>query len=346
MSREITSPHKPKVIISKELAAQIGYLHNKCPNKTEWSGLLIFEVLEGSVVELDKLRIKAHGVFPMDFGDATFTSFEGNEDWLKCFQTYPQIDPIAPKEGWYCAKIHSHHNMPVFHSQTDKNDLYTNAPKLPLFLSLIVNYECNTDCELAIALETEEITKWKLKGQTDYEQKVEQKSATYVMKCEVEYEQDDWFKQQIISLATKSNRSTTPTYTPKQFQQTAGTGTASQETVRKFVMSKILDNFSELVTLGEVDDLPALGAMNKANDNLTIKEKDIYKKAVKMYFSDEWYLTYFYNVDSDEKEIIQGILNLLAKNQGWIVTVLTETFNELKTEYTKLRTFQGNTLVY
>lgn len=105
-TKEVVAKYSAKVTMSKELIAQIGALHFVCPKKTEWSGLLIWEITKGSIEDLQNLEIIAHAVYPMDFGDATFTSFEGNDDWLKAFAQYPQVDPMNPTPGWYVGKIH------------------------------------------------------------------------------------------------------------------------------------------------------------------------------------------------------------------------------------------------
>lgn len=102
--------------MSKNLIDQVAFLHRHCRKNTEWSGLLIYEVREGSINDLmtDKeadMEIWADALFPMDYGDTTFTSFEGNENYLKAFEQYPEIDPFDPKPGWYLGKIHSHHSM-------------------------------------------------------------------------------------------------------------------------------------------------------------------------------------------------------------------------------------------
>lgn len=63
-------------------------------------------MVKGSLEDLTDVEIRAEGLFPMDFGDASFTSFEGDENWLKAFAQYPQIDPMNPTPGWYAGKIH------------------------------------------------------------------------------------------------------------------------------------------------------------------------------------------------------------------------------------------------
>jgi len=104
---------KVTVVITPELASQIDFMHRQCPANTEWSGLLIYNIEEGNIEEFSKLEnpkaeleLRAVGLYPMDFGDATFTSFEGDEKWLKAFSVYPQVDPIKPEPGYYIGKIH------------------------------------------------------------------------------------------------------------------------------------------------------------------------------------------------------------------------------------------------
>lgn len=355
MSRELVSPHKARVIITKNLASQIQYLHSRCPKNKEWSALLIYQVIEGSLQELNKLVVRAEGLFPMDYGDSTFTSFEGDENWLKCFSQYPQIDPIDPKPGWYIGKIHDHPNFNVYHSPTDKNDLYETAPKLPMYLSLIVNYATETNCELAVAMEVEETmlsrTRWKLKGWKNTERKIErtknEKHMTYVMKCNVEYEQDQWMIEQcnvlgekkppVATFLTKTEAATLTTSKPEKSGGVKG--------VRKFVSNKTIANLSNLITLGEGSELTLAAALSKTDLNVSVDTREKYKKAVKMYFIDYWYDGTFYNMATTEEEVMEAILELLSLHNGWIVTTLKEAINELKSEYPKLWKVQESSVV-
>lgn len=176
---------------------------------------------EGGLNDLDNILITADSLYPMDFGEAAFTSFQGGVDWVKAFGQFPQIDPIEPVPGWYVGKIHSHHGMGSFHSGTDKGDLYETAPHLPMYLSLVVNYAMELDCELAIAMEREEDiltkTRIKLKGMTEFKEEVEEKKVnstenrhTFVMKCQPVYLQEGWIIEQTRYLANKPKA--TPSY--------------------------------------------------------------------------------------------------------------------------------------
>lgn len=345
MSKEIKSEYKPKVVISTDLAAQINFMHSQCPLNREWSALLIYKVEKGGIDDLANLEIRAEGLFPMDFGDATFTSFEGDHSWLECFRIYPQVDPMKPEPGWYIGKLHDHPNFSVFHSGTDKNDLYETAPKFPMFLSLIVNYATETDCELAIAVEMEEEltskTKYKLKGWKEAKEKEEKTSKneklTYVMKCEVFYEQEQWMIDQCKYLSTKSKPvpNNIRTLVDKDKKKEA-TKDDTVVIVRKHIRDKTLDNLADLVSLGESEGVPLRTLLGSVNDAIEVNQRETYKKALKVYFLDYWYHSHFYSVNVDEKEVLNAILDLMKLQEGWIVVVIKETINELKTECTEL----------
>lgn len=348
MTSELKSPHKAKVTISKNLASQIQYMHSQCPLNKEWSALLIYQMLRGSITDLANIEIRAEGLYPMDYGDSTFTSFEGDDNWFKCFQQYPQIDPITPQPGWFIGKIHDHPNFAVYHSSTDTADLHSTAPKLPMYLSLIVNYATETDCKLAIAVEVEETVvsrlKYKMKGWTTKENKIdrkkESKNMLYIMDCIVEYEQDAWMKEQCLYLKNKPRPVTTsyPTYVGSGYQTFNQQKPihSTKKLVRKFVQDKVADTLPDLITLGACVTMSVREAIDKTNDHVSADERQKYKDAVKMYFVDTWMSRYFFSMSTDDDEVMDGILYMLKLQNGWIASVLTETINELKTECTEL----------
>jgi len=188
------------------LASQISCLHNQCPANNEWSGILIYEVTAGNIDELEKLSIKAHAVFPMDFGNGAYTEYESSPQMLKIFEIYPQIDPVKKDPKWFIGHIHSHHNMSTFFSGTDQSELLTNVKNLPIYLSLIVNYACMPCAKIAIMTDAEEskisILHYKLRGS---EKKKKRKNrvietspeSAYVIDCDVTFEQVSWFIDQV-----------------------------------------------------------------------------------------------------------------------------------------------------
>lgn len=114
MTEKIVLKRRAKVLITKELQAQITCLHNQCPSGKEWSGLLVYKITKGNVDEFisgdegEDIELRAENVFLMDFGDAAFTSFEGSEDYIKFFEQFPQIDPTRDDKanGYYIGKLH------------------------------------------------------------------------------------------------------------------------------------------------------------------------------------------------------------------------------------------------
>jgi hypothetical protein len=358
--KEVVAPNKAKVTMSKALLNQVRYLHEKCPRNTEWSGLLVWKLEKGSLEDLTDVEITAEAVFPMDYGDSTFTSFEGNADWLTMFSLFPQVNPMTPEPGWYIGKIHSHHNMGVFHSQTDKNDLYENAPKLPMFLSLIVNYKQEYDCELAIAMQVQEVTlqrnTWKLKGWDKSRKKVDKITnnvdKTYIMKCEMYYEVDEvegWLEEQCKALANKPKP---VVYTPPYGNGYAGYNHVNtlkdtkQIVVPPYVLTQIRNNIVDLISLGEMySDVALKSALNQVDRVTEVANRSKYGKAVKYYFLDSWYDSTFYNMVTNEVEVMEGIIQVLKDQNNWLVTALKDIMNELKEEYPKLWAVQRTPVV-
>lgn len=350
----------------KELQQQIHLLHAICPRNTEWSGLLIWKLVKGGLEDLENIEIEAHAVFPMDFGEAAFTSFEGNENWIKCFEQFPQIDPMSPQPGWYISKIHSHQALGVFHSGTDKSDIYENAPKLPMFLSLIVNYDQKFDCELGIAMKIEETiitkSKWRLKGLFHRHEKpvkkLEDKSKVFILKCDVEVEKDgSWFLQQIervkntVKPVTIYHSGTnTGGYDYKNYQRNDLTKIQSKKnlgtTMASKTYKKMVDYLNELLTLGMENNLTAFTALTNIDRDLTVAQRSAYIKAFKYYFMEHWYDSVFYNTNATEIEVLEDMELFIEIHEGkWIGKVLTEAVNELKAEYNKLWKIQRSSLV-
>lgn len=332
-------------------------MHNQCPKGDEWSGLLIYKVEEGDIEKFldpnnkkEYLELRAEAVFPMDYGTATFTSFEGNEDWLKCFATFPDIDPINPTPGWYIGKIHSHNTMPVFHSAVDKTDLYQNAHKLPMFLSLIVNYACEVDCELAVPMEAEETvltrTILKLKGWGKQQKKIEKKKSehkpVYLVKCDVVYEQDVWLIEQAEALKTKNK----PTWQNNYNSDNKDKNVIYHGKTSPRIYRAGLDCISDLITLGHAPGMAPVDAVREVGIALFYTETDQYKKAIKQYFMAHWFDETFLYTEATPGDAIEAALEFIEHhNQLWLYKFFKEALNELKEERFKLWPIQGLAVV-
>ena len=132
-----------KLLITEFVRKQIGYLAEKFPS-TEWSGILVWEVVSGDLGNASQLVLQANYVFPMDIGSSAYTEYTNGEDTLDMYDAYP--DAITMKVG----HIHSHHTMTTFFSGTDTDELHNNADKYIAYLSLIVNNENKNSAKLAI----------------------------------------------------------------------------------------------------------------------------------------------------------------------------------------------------
>lgn len=121
---------KMKMIIPKAVEEKIRYLINKFPH-TEWSGVL-FYTHTGSFEDKD-LTVTCQDFFPMDLGDATFTSFNVDGDVTQYISEH--LDLIECDWGL----IHSHHTMSTTFSGTDMSTVQSEGNEKNCFVSLIVN---------------------------------------------------------------------------------------------------------------------------------------------------------------------------------------------------------------
>lgn len=254
--------------------------------------------------------------------------------------------------------------MATFHSQTDKTDLHETAFKLPMYLSLVVNYKCETDCELAIAMEVEEkiltVSKWKLRGWKDNKRETKitrgsQEKTVYVMKCDVEYEQPDtWFSQQIDLLKQKKSRATYPAYNPVYgggnivgFNKDKWKKTESviEKGASRLAYTKMIDSVGDLISLGSSANprTAPLHVLREVDSAVSVPTVADYQKALKFFFIDEWWYSTHAQSGIDVEETLTAILTWLEEIRGhyWITNYLKETFNELKESVGTLRTIQG-----
>lgn len=308
----------------------------------------------------------------MDFGEPGFTSFEGNEDWFKFFAKYPQVDPVlrtATDTAWFIGKIHSHHSMRAFHSTTDTADLDENTPKLPFFLSLVVNYSCMPFAEIGVQAESQEkqVTNnlWKLKnwkgGKKENNIKKEIIPATFIIPCDVAFVQDKWFVDQINAIKDKPVVLPAIVNSYKQSnigfqQQTPGVNTYKKpynysaqtldddeyRMVRKSIYQKVLAELHDLICLGEhiSSKTSAYTALNIVDVEVTMVTRQKYKNAFKAYFCDHWF-DYNFSIGmtpAEEEEVIQAIRYWLSFHKDkWLQKVLIEVLDELKKECKLIR---------
>ena len=125
---------KATLIISKELLAQISFLHNKV-KEIEWSGLLFYKIINGDISNPKELVLRAERLHLMDIGTGAYTEFKPDASILDFYDKYPDCESMK----W--GLIHTHHNMNTFFSGTDIDELISNAGAHNYYLSLIVNFK-------------------------------------------------------------------------------------------------------------------------------------------------------------------------------------------------------------
>jgi proteasome lid subunit RPN8/RPN11 len=150
-SKKITYPtyemeSKGRLILPVEIINQIMYLHSSI-GKTEWSGLLLYDVISGNPSKPSDFVLKAKHIFLMDVGSAAYTEYETDGDIVDLY------DNIEGAMEMKMGHVHSHHDMSAFFSGTDTDELMQNADKHNYYLSLIVNFSGNYVAKVAFLSE-------------------------------------------------------------------------------------------------------------------------------------------------------------------------------------------------
>ncbi len=209
---------KPTITISKELSAQINYLHNKF-SRIEWSGPLLYKIESGDILDPSSLKIKCHYIHPMDVGSSTFTQVIQNPELFMEMEAQFDLINNDYKLG-YC---HTHHSMAAFFSGTDDDELQDNVKNYPYYLSLIVNFECKPVAKIVVVgKRVRKSTDDFLNYKSDYEgsdriirftEQDLEKEVLCEISCNVEFEVDSWFEEYIDKVKIASTtRYTTSSY--------------------------------------------------------------------------------------------------------------------------------------
>jgi hypothetical protein len=171
----------------------ISYLHSK--ESVEWSGLLFFSVVEGSIEEPGKLVLKAEDLYLMDVGTHSYTEYEFSSEMMDVYEKIPQANPMYCDEHslpyFKMGHIHTHHSMDAFFSGTDTQELKDNAGSHNYYLSLIVNYKREYCAKIAIKSEIEFDKRVYYKGSDGSIKTIDDKSkgeAIMTMDCEIIHE--------------------------------------------------------------------------------------------------------------------------------------------------------------
>lgn len=168
---------------------------------------MFVKVIKGDITSADEMVIRVEDVLVLDVHSTGYTEYSMIEDdrVIDYLLDNPKLEKCM------MAQIHSHHNMSVFFSGTDTDELLSNADKYPFYVSLIVNND--GDVCAKIGSYAEEI-------KTTYSTKVMNKKGKYITKtfhktqkavivydCEIEFEKDLKIENQLdVCVAIKRKR--------------------------------------------------------------------------------------------------------------------------------------------
>lgn len=214
INNEISQKEKIKLILGSELMNQVNFLHNQI-KKDEWSGILLYKVIEGDIENPGTLTLKADFVYPMDIGTSTYTEFDYDEAYIDMHDKLPIIED--GKRVYKIGTIHTHHGMATFFSGTDTGELHSNSPKHNYYLSLIVNFDCSYIAKVALYSPEAEY-KMVFKGTTGNFEKVAKTTSGNLMiyDCEIIFEHDDWFNDRFHEVKEKKKKAI-PVYSNRGF---------------------------------------------------------------------------------------------------------------------------------
>lgn len=100
----------------------------------EWSGVVFYNIVKGSIKDPSKMVIEAKDLLLMNKGSQAHTSFKFNAKVTDYIMKMNYLD-----DGTRWGLIHSHNTMPTFFSTEDNSELSDNVDNYAIYLSLIVN---------------------------------------------------------------------------------------------------------------------------------------------------------------------------------------------------------------
>ncbi len=188
----------PQLVLSKDFVCQTLFLHRKI-KALEWSGLLYYSVIEGSIKEPGSLKMEAKHIFPMDKGTGTYTEYEVDESVIDFYDAVPGA--MEMKVG----QVHTHHSMSTSPSNTDTDELKENVKHHNYYLSLIVNFSGEYTAMIALEIETSGKQQMMDEAGKIHSWNVKASKKTYMIDVDIVFDQvDDWFKEQVDEITLPS----------------------------------------------------------------------------------------------------------------------------------------------
>lgn len=201
-----------KFVISKQLQAEIDYLHESVGEK-EWSGILMYTTEGKDVSKMENLVFVGKHLYLMDIGSGGSTEFGYDNAIVDMYDSIPEM--IDDNIGI----IHSHHSMGAFHSATDLSDLEKNASVYNYYISLVVSYSRKYVCKIAFPSKTKVTREVKIINTdgSEFTKRIEEnESCVLISSLSVEFENvqtvNDWFSARYknVSLAITARNNKAP----------------------------------------------------------------------------------------------------------------------------------------
>lgn len=190
---------EPTLIITPRLQQQILYLHSEV-GKAEWSGVLLYKVIEGDINDPENMVIEAKGLFLLDIGSSAYTEYGVDERFMDVVDQYPEfID-----DEWQMGHIHTHHNMTTFFSGTDQQELHDNVELYNYYLSLIVNFEGDYTAKIVTLARDSDSVVWMKNREGEYVQYLEKGGERMIQfDCDIHLVTEDFLQKQLEETVAK-----------------------------------------------------------------------------------------------------------------------------------------------
>ena len=159
-----------KLILPPEIISQITFLHSHI-GKTEWSGMLLYDVVKGNPSKPEDFELEAKHIFLMDIGSAAYTEYEPDGDIVDIYDNIPEA------MEWKTGHVHTHHDMTTYFSGTDMSELHENVDKHNYYLSLIVAFNGSYTAKVVFLSDMQTISKMNFKDDSGNVKNFQQKKV-------------------------------------------------------------------------------------------------------------------------------------------------------------------------
>jgi len=193
---------KGSLILPPHIISQITFLHARCGN-TEWSGMLLYDVLKGNPSKPEDFKLEAKHIFLMDIGTAGSTSYETDGDIVDLFDEIPEA--MEMKLG----HIHTHHSGKAYFSGVDMSELQDNVDKHNYYLSLVVSFDGNYAAKVVFLSDMHITSKMNFiddAGQTKHFKKATMEKHMVVINMKIMYsEMGGFFSTRLDTIVKKAD---------------------------------------------------------------------------------------------------------------------------------------------